>query len=158
MSAAGILADVGTMISPEDSGAVGEVDRGAAGLNALALGASSGVDLGLGAGWIAVDSAAAVIPGVGEVVIGVTGAYLAGDFIYHHRAQVVDAATDIGHAFVSADQAVARWEVQGVTDAESAVKEGLQAGLQKTGHVAGDIGHGARSAWHSISSTVGSWF
>jgi uncharacterized protein YukE len=118
MSAAGILADAWTLVSPEDSGGMAVVDRSAAVLNAGALGASASVEFALSSGWIAADSAAAVIPGVGGVVIGVTGAYLAGDFIYHHRAEIGDVATNVGHAVVRADETLGRWEVQAVTDGE----------------------------------------
>ena len=105
-----IVADTGTLISPEDSGAMGYVDRVAAAGNAVGLATVTAAD----AGWIvAADGAAAVIPGVGEVAIAVTGVYLA-DFIYHNRASLE--------------------------------------------HVADDAGHTAEGAWHSVTSTIGSWF
>jgi len=147
LSVAGILADTGTIVSPEDSGEMATVDRFAAVVNAGAIATNTVVEAGLDAGWIAADGAAAMIPGVGEAAIAITGAYLAGDFIYHHRAQLADAAKDIGHALVHADETVARWEVEGVADAESGAV-----------HAAKDAGHAARSMWHSITSTVGSWF
>jgi hypothetical protein len=147
LSAAGILADTGTIVSPEDSGGMAVVDRSAALVNAGAIAADTAIEAGISAGWIAADGVAAMIPGLGEVAIAITGAYLAGDFIYHHRAQLADAAKDIGHALVHADETVARWEVEGVTAAED-----------KAAHVTEDAGHAARSMWHSISSTVGSWF
>jgi hypothetical protein len=90
-----IVADTGTLISPEDSGAMGSVDRGAAAVNAVGLATVTAAD----AGWIAAaDGVAAVIPGVGEVAIAVTGVYLASDFIYHNRAALEHAADDAGHA------------------------------------------------------------
>ncbi len=76
----GLLADAGTLITPQDGGAAGWADRGAAVVNGGFLTA----DL-LGA-EVVMD----VIPGVGEVAIAATGAYLAGDFLYHHRAQLRD--------------------------------------------------------------------
>jgi hypothetical protein len=111
----GILGDVNDILSPQDRGAMGWVDRGVAATNAGFLTADLvGADLVMDA-----------IPGVGEVAIAVTGLYLAGDFLYHHRTALHDVADDIGHATVTA------------TD---------------------DIGHRAASTWHSITSSVGSWF
>ena len=110
-----IVADTGTLISPEDSGAMGYVDRVAAAGNAVGLATVTAAD----AGWIvAADGAAAVIPGVGEVAIAVTGVYLAGDFIYHNRAALEHVADDVGHA----------------------------------------VTHTTEGAWHSVTSTIGSWF
>jgi hypothetical protein len=110
-----IVADTGTLISPEDSGAMGYVDRAAAAGNAVGLATVTAAD----AGWIvAADGAAAVIPGVGEVAIAVTGVYLASDFIYHNRAALEHAADDAGHA----------------------------------------VTHTTEGAWHSVTSTIGSWF
>ena len=117
----GLLADAGTLITPQDGGAAGWADRGAAAVNGGFLTA----DL-LGA-EVVMD----VIPGVGEVAIAATGAYLAGDFLYHHRAQLRDAADAAGHIIVKA--------------------------ADDTGHaavrVADDAGHAASAAW---DSTVGS--
>jgi hypothetical protein len=119
----GLLADAGTLITPQDTGAVGWVDRGAAAVNGGFLTA----DL-LGA-----EAVMDVIPGVGEVAIAATGLYLAGDFLYHHRAQLHDAADAAGHIIVK------------VAD--------------DTGHAAvraaDDAGHAASTAW---DSTVGSLF
>jgi hypothetical protein len=119
----GLVADVGTLISPQDTGAVGWVDRGAATVNGGFLTA----DL-LGA-----DAVLDVIPGVGEVAIAATGVYLAGDFLYHHRAQLRDAADAAGHIIVST-----------ADDNEHAAVR-----------VADDAEHAARAAW---DSTVGSLF
>jgi hypothetical protein len=119
----GLLADAGTLITPQDTGAVGWVDRGAAAVNGGFLTA----DL-LGA-----DAVMDVIPGVGEVAIAATGLYLAGDFLYHHRAQLHDAADAAGHIIVK------------VAD--------------DTGHAAvraaDDVGQAESTAW---DSTVGSLF
>lgn len=110
-----IVSDTGTLISPEDSGAMGSVDRVAAAGNAVGLATVTAAD----AGWIvAADGAAAVIPGVGEVAIAVTGVYLASDFIYHNRAALEHVADDVGHA----------------------------------------VTHTTEGAWHSVTSTIGSWF
>lgn len=110
LGALGIVADAGTIISPQDKGAMGWVDRGAAGVNGGLLVANMFLD---------------EIPVVGEVTLVATGVYLAGDFLYHHFKPFHDVCDDVGHATVTA------------------VK---------------DVGHAASSAWHSVSSTVGSWF
>lgn len=90
----------------------------------------------LTADLIGADLVMDAIPGVGEVAIAVTGLYLAGDFLYQHCTPFRDAANDVGHATVAA-----------VKDNEHAMA------------VAGtDIGHAASSAWHSVTSSVGSWF
>jgi len=106
----GVLADAGTVISPQDSGAMGWVDRGAAGVNGALLIANMATD---------------EIPVVGEVTLIGTGLYLAGDFLYHHWTPFHDVANDVGHATVTAVD----W-----------------------------TGHKAASAWHSVTSTIGSWF
>jgi hypothetical protein len=106
----GILADAGTIISPQDSGVMGWVDRGAAGVNGALL---------------AVNMATDEIPVVGEVTLIGTGVYLAGDFLYHHWTPFRNVANDVGHGTVKA----AEW-----------------------------AGHEASSAWHSVTSTIGSWF
>jgi hypothetical protein len=106
----GVLADVGTVISPQDSGVLGGVDRGAASVNGVLLTINMFTD---------------EMPVVGEVVIIGTGVYLAGDFLYHHWTPFHNVANDVGHATVKAVD----W-----------------------------TGHEAKSVWHSVSSTVGSWF
>jgi hypothetical protein len=111
----GVLGDATDMISPQNKGALGWVDRGVATANAGFLTADLvGADLVMDA-----------IPGVGEVAIAATGLYLAGDFLYQHWTPFRDVANDVGHA---------------------------------TAVVATDIGHEASSAWHSVMSSVGSWF
>jgi hypothetical protein len=82
LSGLGMLADMGTIISPEDSGWLGNFDRGVAGVNGVLLGINMCVD---------------EFPVVGEVTIAATGIYLAGDFIYHHWNDITDAADDVGH-------------------------------------------------------------
>ncbi len=90
----------------------------------------------LTANLVGADLVMDAIPGVGEVAIATTGLYLAGDFLYQHWTPFCDAANDVGHATVAA--------------------------VKDTGHAtavaATDIGHGASSAWHSVTSSVGSWF
>lgn len=106
----GLLADAGTVISPQDSGTLGNADRLVAGTNGL---------------LITLDLATGELPVVGEITLAATGMYLAGDFLYHHFTPFHDVADEIGHATVK-------------------VTDGLV--------------HGAKSAWHSVTSTIGSWF
>lgn len=106
----GIVADMGTLISPQDSGALGWVDRSAGLVNGSLLSA---------------DLVMAELPVVGDVAIAATGIYLAGDYLYHHWTPFHDVANDVGHATVK---------------------------------VADNVGHAAGSAWHSITSSIGSWF
>jgi len=106
----GLIADAGTVISPQDSGALGTADRLAAGTNGL---------------LITLDLATGELPVVGQVALAATGMYLAGDYLYHHWTPFHDVADEVGHATVK-------------------VTDGLV--------------HGAKSAWHSVTSTIGSWF
>jgi hypothetical protein len=85
LSGLGLVADVGTLISPQNEGALGDVDRGAAALNGVLI-----------TGDIVLD----VMPGVGEVAMAATGAYLAGDYLYQHWTPFHDVANDVGHAVV----------------------------------------------------------
>lgn len=85
LSGLGLVADAGTIISPQNRGALGNVDRGVAGLNALLI---TG-DLALGG-----------LPVVGEVALAATGIYLAGDYLYQHWTPFRDVANDVGHATV----------------------------------------------------------
>jgi hypothetical protein len=87
LSGLGIAADLGTVISPQNRGALGWADRGVAGVNGLLLGADLALD---------------VLPGVGEVALAVTGVYLAGDWFYQHWTPFRDVANDVGHATVRA--------------------------------------------------------
>ena len=85
-SALGLVADVGTVISPQNQGALGNVDRGAATLNGLLI-----------TGDLVLDS----LPVVGEVAMAATGIYLASDYLYQHWTPFRDVANDAGHAVVS---------------------------------------------------------
>lgn len=89
-----IAGDVFTMISPEDSGALGWVDRGAAATNAALV----GTDLAMTAG---VFGAEATIPVAGEVLMVGTAAYLAGDYLYHHWAPFRNLCNTVGDGTVS---------------------------------------------------------
>jgi hypothetical protein len=117
MSGLGIVADAGTLLSPQNSGAMGNVDRGVALVNGSLL---------------AADAALSAFPVVGEVAIAATGMYLAGTYLYQHFTPFRDVASDIGRAVVH--------------------------GVDDVTHDAGDAGHAVRSAWHSVTSTIGSWF
>ncbi len=110
LSGLGLVADAGTLISPQDAGGLGVADRIAAGTNGTLIVLNMTLD---------------EIPVVGEVTLGATGIYLAGDYLYHHFTPFRDVANEVGHATVK------------VTDR---------------------LAHGAKSAWHSVTSTIGSWF
>ncbi|MGD0555177.1 MAG: hypothetical protein ABSA93_09385 [Streptosporangiaceae bacterium] len=86
MSVLGIIADTGTVVSPQNSGKFGDVDRGVAAVNGglLLVGMLPMVELGP----------------IGGAVIAATGLYLAGDWAYHHWTPFRDVANDIGHAVV----------------------------------------------------------
>ncbi len=81
----GLVADAGTLISPQNQGTLGNADRVVAGLNGLLI---TG-DMVLGG-----------LPVVGEVALAATGIYLAGDFLYQHWTPFRDVANDVGHATV----------------------------------------------------------
>lgn len=117
MTGLGIAADIGTMVSPANSGEMGNVDRGVALVNG---------------GLLAADAALTAFPVVGEIAIAATGMYLAGTYLYQHFTPFRDVSKDIGHAVVHATEGVVR-------DAEV-------------------DGHAMKSAWHSVTSTIGSWF
>jgi hypothetical protein len=83
----GLIADAGTLISPQNQGTLGNADRVVAGFNGLLI---TG-DMVLGG-----------LPVVGEVALAATGIYLAGDFLYQHWTPFHDVANDVGHATVRA--------------------------------------------------------
>ena len=87
LSGLGLVADVGTVISPQNKGALGNVDRGVAALNGALITADLVLD---------------VLPGVGEVALAATGAYLALDWTYQHWTPFRDVDNDVGHATVKA--------------------------------------------------------
>jgi hypothetical protein len=91
MGGLGIIADVGTVISPQNQGTLGAVDRVAAVSNGLLLTA---------------DMVVAPLPVVGDVALAVTGAYLAFDWTYQHWTPFRDVANDVGHATVRAAEDV----------------------------------------------------
>jgi hypothetical protein len=102
----GLVADAGTIISPQDHGAMGWVDRGAAGVNGGLLVANLAMD---------------EIPVAGEVVMVGTGVYLAGDYLYHHWTPFRNVCNDVGHATVSTAKDVGHAASKGWHDATSFV-------------------------------------
>ena len=76
---------MGTVISPQNHGALGTADR--------VVGISNGL---LITGDLVLDG----LPGIGEVALAATGAYLAGDYLYQHWTPFRDVANDVGHATV----------------------------------------------------------
>jgi len=98
-----ITGDVLTMIDPEDKGAMGVVDRTAAGVNAAAVGTSIGYEL-------LTANSLDEVPVVGEVVMVAdvgTGIYLAGDFLYHNFKPFHDVCNTVGSGVASAADATA---------------------------------------------------
>lgn len=91
-----LAADYYTLRAPEDSGFMGWVDRGVAGVNA----AAAGLDATYAAAGLVVGSTIE-IPVAGEVVLVGTGLYLGADYLYHHWAPFHDVAADVGHAVAS---------------------------------------------------------
>jgi hypothetical protein len=87
LSGLGLAADVGTVISPQNHGALGTADRVAGISNGLLI-----------TGDLILDG----LPGIGEVALAATGAYLAGDYLYQHWTPFRDVANDVGHATVRA--------------------------------------------------------
>lgn len=117
-----VAGDVLTVLDPPDEGALGWVDRGAAGVNGALITANLLTD---------------EIPVVGEVTIAVTGAYLAGNYLYHHWGAFHDACDTVGHATVDA----AKWVGSTAVDVAHDVSD-----------VAQDVGDVASDAWDGITS------
>ena len=130
LSGLGLVADVGTLITPQNEGTLGWVDRGVAGVNA---------------GLIAADVALGGIPVVGEVALFGTGLYLAGDYFYQHWTAFRNVANDVGHATVTVADDIGHGTVQGAEEiGHGAVK------------AADTLGHAASSTWHAVTS-FGGW-
>jgi hypothetical protein len=128
----GVLADLATIAIPPDKGAMGWVDRGAAGVNGTLLILNASMD---------------EIPVAGEVVMIGTGLYLAGNFLYHHWKPFTNVCNDVGHGTVVA----AKWTGHAATTAWNWTSHTASSAWDGTTHVAG-------KAWHSVTSTIGSWF
>lgn len=82
-----VIGDIGTIIHPQDTGVMGNVDRAAAGVNGALVIANMATD---------------EIPVVGEVTMIGTGVYLGGDYLYHHWPWFHNTANTVGHAVASA--------------------------------------------------------
>jgi hypothetical protein len=85
LSGLGLVADAGTIISPQNQGTLGWADRGVAVTNG---------------GLITADLILGGLPVVGDFALAATGAYLALDFAYQHWTPFRDVANDVGHATV----------------------------------------------------------
>jgi hypothetical protein len=118
----GIVADTGAVISPQNQGALGWADRGAALTNG---------------GLIAADMILGGLPVVGDVALAATGMYLAGDYLYQHWTPFRDVANDVGHATVRTADDVGHAAVKTVDEA---------------GHVADSAWHKVTSFENSLSS------
>lgn len=92
----GIAGDAYTLAKPEDSGVMGNVDRGVAAVNAGAS-AADGTYAVLGMLNMTTDE----IPVAGEVVMVGSGLYLGGDYLYHHWQPFHDVCNNVGHATAS---------------------------------------------------------
>ena len=122
LSGLGLLADAGTLISPQNQGALGVADRSVAGLNAALITA----DMTLG-----------VLPGIGDVALAATGMYLAGDFLYQHWTPFRDVANDVGHATVKVADVIGHTTVKVADD---------------VGHAADSAWHKVTSFENSLAS------
>ena len=100
LGGASLIGDAGVLISPEDSGVMGWVDRGAAGANGLFTGMGLA---GAGASALGMDGLAAslAVPGWGEAVAVGAGLYLGGDYLYHHWTWFHNTANSVASTTVS---------------------------------------------------------
>jgi hypothetical protein len=139
MTGLGIIADIGNIIEPEDPGARGQVDRGAALTNGTLLALNS-------TDWV---------PYWGEAVLIMTGVYLAADYTGNHYPLSREITAEIAGVSLSTDPqdniGVAETTMQAVHDAEHAAEE--------AGHTLRDDAN--RAAWSvtcSLTSSLGRWF
>ena len=167
----GVLADGLTIADSESSG----LDRGlsAANLGGIAF-AASGTELGASAlGLVGIESVAAFIPVVGEVVLGATAAYLAGEWAYAHRHEIAEAGRAVVDGLVEANAWVAQQEaaiasagydlatsaVGGLIDADAAALDAassaVHAGASAVEHVTSDALGAAADAAHSVEHKTG---
>ena len=119
----GVINDLGTIWDPEDSGAVGVVDRLAAGLNVVTTVARSG-PVSAYLGGLADANSLDDVPGVGEVVIAAdagTALYLGGDFAYHHLHDMEHFVEGVGSAAANAVEGEATSVAHAVTHPLSVV-------------------------------------
>jgi len=128
-----VLGDALTIIDPPDKGVMGNVDRGVAGVNGALVAANLFTD---------------EIPVVGEVTIAVTGAYLAGNYLYHHWGAFHDACDTVAHSTVAA----AQWTGHEVSQAATGVAHAAENVASDVSDAASGVGHAASGAWHSATS------
>ena len=107
-----MFADTLTIAWPPDKGAMGWVDRSAAGLNG---------------GLIAANMIMDDVPVAGEVVMIGTGVYLAGNFLYHHWKPFTNVCNAVGHGTVVAVKGVAHGVTTGAKDVGHAAKSAWHA-------------------------------
>jgi hypothetical protein len=134
MSILGVAGDVWTIYDPHVANDT-EADllRGAAGANLAGIGA---VEFGgAAAAALGLDAAVGWVPVAGQVVIVVTGLFLAGDWVYHNWDEVKQWGKDVGDF---------------VTDT---VPDALGDAADAVGDVASDAAGGLEDA----ASTVGGW-
>jgi uncharacterized protein YukE len=102
-----IAGDISTIVSPPQSGAMGDVDRGTAAVNGTLIGIDTAGALGSVMGIEGL--AALTLPGVGVGIVVATGFYLAGAYAYKHFAWFrQDLAKPIGHAVVDSVKEMGR--------------------------------------------------
>jgi hypothetical protein len=87
-----MISDVSTLWHPNGHGTMAWVDRGAAAVDLGLTGADTGIAI---AGLFGAEAA---MPGIGEVAMLGTGAYLMGSYLYQHWTPFRDVANDVGHA------------------------------------------------------------
>jgi len=119
MGVLSIIGDAGTVWKPEDGGALGWVDRGAAVVNGLAVTTSLVTSTAAGSSFVAGLAGANAldeVPVVGEVVMVAdvaTGLYLGGDYVVHHWAGISHgaekAASWVGHQATHLVSDVTSW-------------------------------------------------
>jgi hypothetical protein len=94
-----------TMVNPPQSGAMGNVDRGVAAVNAGIVGVDTVGAIGTLAG---IDAISFSVPPVGVAVAVGTGLYLSGAYAYEHWAWFRnDLANPVGHAFADMGKGIA---------------------------------------------------
>lgn len=121
-----VVGDALTVIDPPDEGALGNVDRAAAGVNGT---------------LIAATLAGAEIPVAGQVLLVGTGMYLAGNYLYHHWDGFKNVCDTVGHTTVEAG----KW----VGHTAERAWDGAGQAAETTTHA---VTHVADDAWDGIKS------
>lgn len=129
----GIASDAWTVFHPDFSGVAGNVERGAALVNAG----------GLVVTLLGFDGSVSWIPVAGEVAVVGTGVYLAGAWLYKNVPAFKNAVNDVGSGVASAAEDVVR-AGQAEVDESAAVLSGGIHNVEAAGQaVSSDIGHAA---------------